>query len=201
MFEKYWQAIQSRDMDALRDVLNSQPALAEERNEQGAHGIQVATYYGNQEAARRIAERVSTLDLPCACCLGDAASVGHLLRQRIDPDALSADGFRPLGLAAAFGGAEVVEALLDGGADIEAVSVALPVRPLHAAVFGRKHKVVALLLERGADVNAAQEGGFTALHGAAQNGMAETVALLLDKGADPNAKASDGKVYTDYLST
>ena len=50
------------------------------------------------------------------------------------------------------------------------------------------------LLTRGADVNARDSYGFTALMAAAGNGRTETriVAGLLNKGADINAEASDG---------
>ena len=59
---------------------------------------------------------------------------------------------------------------------------------------------VKALLAKGANVNAADEEGHTALIFAAFNGRAETVKLLLAAGADPNAKAAavddfDGKPY------
>jgi ankyrin repeat protein len=43
--------------------------------------------------------------------------------------------------------------------------------------------VTMLLLERGADVNAAGEHGWTALHGAAYKGIDAIVQLLVDRGA------------------
>ncbi len=50
-----------------------------------------------------------------------------------------------------------------------------------------------LLLERGANPNARQESGFTALHGAAAHGDVEMTKLLLKFGADPKALTDDGK--------
>lgn len=41
-------------------------------------------------------------------------------------------------------------------------------------------------------MNAVQEGGFTPLHSAAQNGQPEMVTLLLNAGADPAARTADG---------
>src|SRR5207248_569371 len=53
----------------------------------------------------------------------------------------------------------------------------------------RRHvEMVKLLLENGADVDAKDYYGWTALHIAAESGDEALVRLLLDKGADPNTK-------------
>jgi ankyrin repeat protein len=49
------------------------------------------------------------------------------------------------------------------------------------------------LLAHGADVNARQGGGFTALHAAAASSDAELARLLLAAGADATARADDGR--------
>jgi ankyrin repeat protein len=54
------------------------------------------------------------------------------------------------------------------------------------------------LIEKGADVNAQQEGGFTPLMSAAQNGNAELTKLLLTHGADRNVETDDGKTAHDF---
>jgi ankyrin repeat protein len=51
--------------------------------------------------------------------------------------------------------------------------------------------VVRLLFEQGADVNAKDGDGWTALHGAASRGHEAVVRLLVEKGADVNAKHRD----------
>ena len=65
--------------------------------------------------------------------------------------------------------------------------------PLHAAVARRNAAVVRELLNRGADVNGAQAGGFTPLHSAAFHGDREIVELLLSHGADTGKRTADGK--------
>ncbi|KAI9774707.1 MAG: hypothetical protein M1839_001668 [Geoglossum umbratile] len=54
-------------------------------------------------------------------------------------------------------------------------------------------EVVRLLVENGAEVNAGDEGGRTALHWAVRNGREAVVKLLVEKGAEVNAKDRDGR--------
>jgi len=58
-------------------------------------------------------------------------------------------------------------------------------------------EIVALLLERGADVNAKSRDGGTALHAAAFLGRAEAVKLLLEKGADTTLRNNMGSIAID----
>ncbi|KAA0150244.1 hypothetical protein FNF31_07052 [Cafeteria roenbergensis] len=60
-----------------------------------------------------------------------------------------------------------------------------------AASAGHTH-AAALLLDRGADLEAKDEDGWTALLAAAIQGHRDTVELLLDSGADLEAKDRDG---------
>ena len=48
-------------------------------------------------------------------------------------------------------------------------------------------ETVEMLMEKGADVNARNNDGWTALMMASNDGQTETVALLVEKGADVNA--------------
>ena len=65
-----------------------------------------------------------------------------------------------------------------------------------AANYGDLDKVKSLL-EKGADVNAADERGVTALMNAAYYGHLDIIKLLLEKGADVNAKDVYG--YTPLI--
>jgi ankyrin repeat protein len=64
---------------------------------------------------------------------------------------------------------------------------------LHFATANGHAKTVAFLLERGADINAKDKDGRTALHAAAANGHDAIVVHLLERGADINAKDKDGR--------
>jgi outer membrane protein assembly factor BamB len=70
--------------------------------------------------------------------------------------------------------------------------------PLWAAVRNGDGKAVKALLEKGADVNARNEIGITALWIAASKGQLDTVEILLEHGADVNAR--DGIWYQTPLS-
>lgn len=59
--------------------------------------------------------------------------------------------------------------------------------PLTCAAREGRDDVVALLLEKGADIELRDIGGRVALNEAARSGHSSTVALLLAKGANPNA--------------
>src|SRR5437868_3016214 len=66
--------------------------------------------------------------------------------------------------------------------------------------LARDAATMRLLLDRGAEVNARQQLGFTPLHGAAGNGDEAMVDLLLARGADAGAKSDDGKTPADVAA-
>ena len=86
--------------------------------------------------------------------------------------------------------------LVEQGAEVNLVArnANIHVTPLHSAASGGHSAIVKLLLEHGADPNAAQDGGFTPLHSAAQNDDRESVEALLEAGADPGVANDEGKM-------
>ena len=88
-----------------------------------------------------------------------------------------------------------VETLLNAGVNIGAEdSVLTKNSALHwAASFGSK-EVVSLLLDRGANVNAANVDGCAPLHDAVQRKDIAIVRILLDAGADSSMMATGGKM-------
>jgi ankyrin repeat protein len=73
--------------------------------------------------------------------------------------------------------------------------------PLHAAAAGQHAEIVKLLLDRGANANARQHGGWAPLHSAAQNGDLESARALLDAGADVSARADNNQKPLDMALT
>jgi ankyrin repeat protein len=180
-------AIAAGDLDALRNEL---PGAASARNEQGVSALLFAIYHRNDAA------RDALLDAGAPVGPAEAAALGRL--DGLDPAARSGDGFASLHLAAFFGGAEAVRALLAAGADPDADDAnPLRVRPIHSAVAVRDHDATRALLEAGANPNVRQERGFTPLHSAAHSDDAELTRLLLDHGADASLATDDGQTAAD----
>ena len=155
-----------------------------------------ALYAGDEERARELLHADSELSVFEAAAFGRVERLGELLDG--DPaqaNAFSDDGFTALHLAIFGGQEEAARLLLERGADPNALSRndAVKVPPLGTAAFVRSVTLARLLLDSGADVNGRGEGGFTALHSAAQNGDEALIRLLEERGADPTLETDDGK--------
>jgi hypothetical protein len=61
-------------------------------------------------------------------------------------------------------------------------------------------QAVKYCVQLGADVNAADDKGYTALHGAAYLGNHEMIAYLMEKGADVKAVAKDKNTVADMAN-
>src|SRR5580693_7698551 len=118
---------------------------------------------GDRESVKALVVADPTLAIFAAAIFGDATEIVTLLAgNRSLVNAVSPDGWLPLHLAAHFGHADSVRALLNKGAKVDAPSTnAMSNTALHAAAAGRAAAVAKLLLDAGADVNARQSGGWT----------------------------------------
>jgi len=102
------------------------------------------------------------------------------------------NGWTALHLACFYGHEEVVRALLNTGAEVNARSTnPLNNTPLHAAAAGKHAAIAKLLLDRGANANARQHSGWAPIHAAAQHGDIDMAKSLVDAGADPNVRADN----------
>jgi beta-lactamase regulating signal transducer with metallopeptidase domain len=95
---------------------------------------------------------------------------------------------RPLMLAAQMGDLEMVELLVDAGADVNAAA-GRQGSVLTYAVQSGEVELARFLLDHGADPNQTVDGQVAPLMTAVQTGEAEMVDLLLDAGADPDARS------------
>lgn len=127
-----------------------------------------------------------------AAAHGDLDIVNVLLARGADLNVKDKRGYTALSHAAEAMYEDVVDALLTHP-DLDPNSRGLNSRPvLLAYVWRDSSDRVEKLLDHGADVNAQDADGDTALHGAAQTGNTGIMQRLLDKGAGPNVKNKQG---------
>ena len=96
----------------------------------------------------------------------------------------------PLHILAENGHDRSVRAMLDSGADVDAVN-STGFTALHLAARNGYIDVMKTLLKHDANIDATDESGWTALYYAANNDCEAVVRLLTNRGADLNAKARD----------
>jgi ankyrin repeat protein len=182
------------DVARVTELLATDPALANARDETGVSALLLARYRFDRPTLDALLAADPDMDV------FDAAALGHIdrLRHRLDEDpgratAFAGDGFTALHLAAFFGKAEAARVLLAAGASVDTYGHNdFANQPLHSAAAGRHIEVCRVLLAAGADVNATQHGGFTPLHESAQSGDTELAELFLSAGADPSATTDAG---------
>jgi uncharacterized protein len=192
------------DTQEIANWVEDDPQIAESRDAQGVSALLWAVYSG-QTLVRDFLRSGLELDLPEAAAVGDAARLRALVgsdraKARERANSRSADGWPLLHLAAAFADRETVVTLLDAGADVRQISeTPLRNQALHALLaLSKDAEVARLLIERGADVNAAQTAGYRPLHQAAVAGREDLVRLLLDASADKSARCDRGKTPAEY---
>jgi ankyrin repeat protein len=126
-------------------------------------------------------------------------------------DTMLGTGTTPMLRAAKAGDAQVIQALLAKNADPK-IPTKFGITPLMAAAgLGTKEEdttarkkteaeaiaSIKLCLDAGVDVNAADNQGDTALHGAAQKGWDQVVQFLVDRGAKLDMKDKRGRTPLD----
>ena len=130
------------------------------------------------------------------------------------PNGVSLQGATPLALAADVNNFEAVKLLADSGADL-LIATEHDTTPLMLAAGAGTDVVrsrspaeravaiqtVAFLVEHGADVNAAGQYGWTALHSAAYQGLNDVVEFLVSKGARLDARDGFGQTPLSISNT
>lgn len=203
LVKEFFDLVKSDDVFALTTMINNNPELADARNEHGVPAVLVAIYYDRKDVINLLITSGAKVDTFIAAALGNVAKLEKALAK--DPASLTAhstDGWTALHLAAFFGRKDAVAYLLNAGANVMARSTnAMNNHPLHAAAAGRSRDVVAMLLEKGSDINATQHGGWTPLHAAVQNNDIEMAKVLLTHGANTSIRADNGQLPLDLAMT
>lgn len=113
---------------------------------------------------------------------------------QLDVNALNNSDESPLMMVAMKGQIQWCKQLLDRGAVINKTGWT----PLHYAASGADHQVVALLLDKGAAIDAPSPNGSTPVMMAALYGSEASVNLLLVRGADIKRKNDLGLRASDF---
>lgn len=196
--EELFAAVKEGDLQRVRELVEERPELARAIGNEGPSPLLWARYHDRTEIVDFLRASIEELDIFEAAALGDVERIEKLLNE--DPElanGYSRDGWTPLHLASHFGELEAVEALLEHGANVVAISRnSMTNMPLHAAAAGPHLEICRRLLAAGAEVNAHQHGGWTPLHAAAQQGNRELMELLLEHGADPGISNDEGELPT-----
>jgi len=117
-----------------------------------------------------------------------------LSQPQVRIDQANASGETPVMMAALRGQAVWVARLLDRGAAVNREGWT----PLHYAASGPEPKVIGLLLERGARIDALSANGTTPLMMAAGYGVQDGAEVLLRRGADTGLRNARGLSAADF---
>jgi len=198
MERDFFDAIKGGDKGEVEQRLMQEPGLIHSK-ENGLSPILVAAYHHEPEIASFLADKTVGINIFEAAATGKVNNIIRLLAR--DPEHVNAyaeDGFQPLGLACFFDQYDAAEYLVKAGASINSPSRnGLKAAPIQSAAAGGQVKIVKFLIERSADPNVREQGGYTPLHAAAQNGDEEMIRVLLFGGADMTLTGNDGKTPLD----
>jgi ankyrin repeat protein len=205
MSQTFFKLIQSGAPTEVAAAIETDRALASWRDANGVSALLWSVYFGKSPVREILLARLAAdgvaLDIFEAAAIGDAARLGAILDA--DPglaQAAAGDGWTALHLAAAFGASAAVALLIERGARVDAVSEnPQQNQPLHAALaLGRNPETITLLLENGADPDAMQTGGYTAIFSAAAANRRDLAELLIAHGADPGLESENATTPGEF---
>lgn len=149
----------------------------------------------NQEASKK------NLALFNAASCGSLAGVDGALAKGAKPDYFHnpEDSKNALHVAAENGKKDIVESLLNAGAQINAIAASSKNTALILAASNEHEGVVKLLLSKGADVAMKNMYGTTALHESALASSLPVLKLLIDNNADVNEVNNKGSSALHFV--
>lgn len=193
---EFLQAVQRGDAIAVRSALVENPSLAGILSEGGTSPTMLAVYSGHSDVAQAILAHEPVLSIHEGAAVGKRSAIADALRR--DPaslDSFSSDGWTALHFAAYFNHPDLVQMLIDAGADPQIESRNdEKVWPMQSALSNNSLASASLLIKSGASLEAPPDGnGWTALHYVASKGQVQLINDFLMHGANINARTKDGK--------
>ena len=198
------------DVEAVRAILAADPAAVDADDEHGWRPVFHAGLWRREAVVRLLLDAGADLAAHDGYVLhyaGEVPGNKPIVALLVQHGALDAH-VRPIDdlsrqfLAAVFlADAARVRALLARHPRLATTPDGRGDSPIHHAARNGDTEVVRLLIEAGADVNAANPRGHTVLYCAGGHGHLDTLRLLLDRGADPDARfTADGKTLAEWLA-
>ncbi|KAK6491297.1 transient receptor potential cation channel [Huso huso] len=173
------------------------------RTKDGSTLMHISSQCGHPETALAFLKKGVPLHMPNksgAVCLHAAAMRGHtavvkaLLLKGAHVDTTTKDSYSALHIAVQHCKPLVVQTLLGFGAQVQLKGGKARETPLHIAARVKEgEKVAEMLLKSGADVNAEQENGETAMHIAARHGSLRMLQALIEEGGDLTCQSKAGE--------
>ena len=200
---------------AMTTFLLARGAEIDARDISGATALYHAADNERPATVALLVAKGANLDLPgrsgltplaIAAAKGNDRIVEQLLSRNADPNIADLTGKTAMTYAAVRGFAEVVRRLLDAGVDAKRRYGGDLTALMWAAGYedgvgvSAATSVVDLLLEAGAQLDAVDDRGRTALMIAADLGHAELADMLVKRGADRNLRDKAGKTALDLAA-
>lgn len=181
-------AVNEDDGKTIQQITNAKPELANARGQNNLPLLMNAIYQRKTAVVETLRAAGAEPDVFAAAALGDLERLQSLAERWSGYlNIFARDGFTPLQLACYFNQENAALWLIEQGANVNAVAKnTMKIAPIHATATHGNLTILRALLEKGAQVNAEQEGGYTAVHQAAHRNNVPMAQLLLTFGADPH---------------
>ncbi|MEO8052741.1 MAG: ankyrin repeat domain-containing protein [Acidobacteriota bacterium] len=202
-----WAATDASLIDAIkrRDIKAADALIAKHANldavlPDGATALAWAVFLDLQNTALKLIDAGANVNtagdygetpLTLALANGNATLSARLLKGGADPKATRWNGETTLLIASGAGSVAEVKLLLEVGLDVNATEPEKGQNALMWAAAEGHPDVVDLLIQKGANVNAASKSGFTPVVFATMKNDRASVQRLIQAGADPNYALPD----------
>ena len=184
-------AVKDGDLAKVKSLLEKEPKLINAVNSANQTPLLIAAYGGGKELVTYLIDKgasVNQADIYGATPLHMAVLQGHkeivelLLSKGADMNAKAKNGKVPMQLAFEIEHTGIIELFLTKGVDLSVPINRYGRTLLHKAVIMGKSKVVDLLITKGADINAKDKSGKSALDLATICGHKDVAELLRKRG-------------------
>ncbi|XP_057330299.1 ankyrin repeat domain-containing protein 17-like [Microplitis mediator] len=186
-------AINMNLTDIIQLLLDHESCDVNATAESGLTSLHIAASKNNSAIAKKLIEKGATIDVPSAY----QSVCKSTTKSKIDTDVKHRNGVTALQVAAKANSSEIVQLLVDHGADVNAhcKDRGYGYTALHYAVMNNNSAMIEFLLSKGARVDVKSNDGKTILHFAIGTRNEDIIKRVLDAGADVNIRNN-----TDYFN-